>query len=123
MCCLGRAPASPTPGPAPARSVIGAEDVLALGDASLFVPERLPATAQVAGQQGAYAAHLVNRGFTLGMGGMDQVGCYAGQAPTTGCRRAAPAKARACAPIEPVPGSPACPCAPGSRHQRSRWRS
>ncbi|KAL4425486.1 hypothetical protein ABPG75_009502 [Micractinium tetrahymenae] len=52
--------------------VIGAKDVLALGDASLFVPERLPATAQVAGQQGAYAAHLVNRGFALGRGGMGQ---------------------------------------------------
>lgn len=27
---------------------------------------------QVAGQQGAYVAHLVNRGFSLGLGGMDQ---------------------------------------------------
>jgi NADH:ubiquinone reductase (non-electrogenic) len=52
--------------------VIGVDDVVALGDASLYVPERLPATAQVAGQQGAYVAHLINRGFSLGAGGMEQ---------------------------------------------------
>ncbi len=46
-----------------------------------LIAHGLPSTAastvllQVAGQQGAYVAHLINRGFTLGPGGMDQVGC------------------------------------------------
>ncbi|GAX78639.1 hypothetical protein CEUSTIGMA_g6077.t1 [Chlamydomonas eustigma] len=52
--------------------VIGAEDVIAIGDCSLRVGDPLPSTAQVAGQQGAYLAHLLNRGFVLGMGGLEQ---------------------------------------------------
>ena len=68
-----RSPRCPHCRPCPPRSIIGVKDAIALGDASLFAPDRLPATAQVAGQQGAYAAHLINRGFSLGVGGMDQV--------------------------------------------------
>ncbi|KAI7841841.1 hypothetical protein COHA_004370 [Chlorella ohadii] len=56
----------------PFLRVIGARDVLAIGDCSLMVGDRLPATAQVAGQQGAYVAHLINRGFLPLQGGMDQ---------------------------------------------------
>lgn len=52
--------------------VIGAEDVIALGDCSALAVDRLPATAQVAAQQGAYVAHLINRGFLVGRGGLDQ---------------------------------------------------
>lgn len=52
--------------------VVGAQDVLALGDASRMHGAPLPATAQVAGQQGAYAARLLNRRFDLGIGGLDQ---------------------------------------------------
>ncbi len=52
--------------------VVGAEDLLALGDCSLVLGNRLPATAQVAGQQGAYLAHLINSGYTLGVGGYTQ---------------------------------------------------
>ena len=29
---------------------------------------------QVAGQQGAYLAHMINRGYLVGTGGLDQVG-------------------------------------------------
>lgn len=56
----------------PFLRVIGARDVIALGDCSALVGAPLPATAQVAGQQGAYAAHLVNRGYLLGLGGLDK---------------------------------------------------
>ena len=56
----------------PFLRVIGARDVIALGDCSALVGAPLPATAQVAGQQGAYAAHLVNRGYLLGPGGLGQ---------------------------------------------------
>ncbi|EFJ45820.1 hypothetical protein VOLCADRAFT_105834 [Volvox carteri f. nagariensis] len=41
--------------------VVGASDLLALGDCSL-----------VAGQQGAYLAHLLNSGYNLGVGGYTQ---------------------------------------------------
>jgi NADH:ubiquinone reductase (non-electrogenic) len=56
----------------PFLRVIGARDVLAIGDCTLMVGDRLPATAQVAGQQGAYVAHFINRGFLPLQGGMDQ---------------------------------------------------
>lgn len=52
--------------------VIGAEDLIALGDCSAMLADRLPATAQVAAQQGAFVAHLINRGFDVGRGGLDQ---------------------------------------------------
>ncbi|EFJ45750.1 hypothetical protein VOLCADRAFT_63330 [Volvox carteri f. nagariensis] len=52
--------------------VVGASDLLALGDCSLVLGNRLPATAQVAGQQGAYLAHLLNSGYNLGVGGYTQ---------------------------------------------------
>mmetsp|Transcript_22742 Transcript_22742/g.70657 ORF Transcript_22742/g.70657 Transcript_22742/m.70657 type:complete len:515 (+) Transcript_22742:344-1888(+) len=53
--------------------VVGAEDVLALGDCAKVLSAPLPATAQVAGQQGAYAAHVINRQYVLGVGGAN---CY-----------------------------------------------
>lgn len=56
----------------PFLRVVGARDVIALGDCSLMVGDRLPATAQVAGQQGAYVAHMVNRGYLPLTGGLDQ---------------------------------------------------
>ncbi|KAL4421095.1 hypothetical protein ABPG77_009622 [Micractinium sp. CCAP 211/92] len=56
----------------PFLRVVGARDVIALGDCSLMVGDRLPATAQVAGQQGAYVAHMINRGYLPLMGGLDQ---------------------------------------------------
>ncbi|KAI3438808.1 hypothetical protein D9Q98_001225 [Chlorella vulgaris] len=56
----------------PFLRVIGANDVLAIGDNSLVVGDRLPTTAQVAGQQGAYAAHMINRGFMPLTGGLQQ---------------------------------------------------
>lgn len=56
----------------PFLRVIGARDVLAIGDCSLVVGDRLPTTAQVAGQQGAYAAHMINRGFMPLVGGLEQ---------------------------------------------------
>lgn len=60
----------------PFLRVIGAEDVLAVGDCSYIVDMPLPPTAQVAGQQGAYAAHVVNRGYRLGRGGFFTVPPY-----------------------------------------------
>jgi len=47
--------------------VIGTEPgtFLAMGDASLIVDDNLPQTAQVAAQQGAYVARLLNRGYDL----------------------------------------------------------
>ncbi|KXZ46318.1 hypothetical protein GPECTOR_45g188 [Gonium pectorale] len=56
----------------PFLRVVGATDLLALGDCSLVLGNRLPATAQVAGQQGAYLAHLINSGYSLGVGGYSQ---------------------------------------------------
>ncbi|KAG2487510.1 hypothetical protein HYH03_013928 [Edaphochlamys debaryana] len=52
--------------------VVGARDLMCLGDCSLVLGNRLPATAQVAGQQGSYLAHLINSGYTLGVGGYTQ---------------------------------------------------
>lgn len=49
----------------------GADSLIAVGDCSAMVGERLPATAQVAGQQGAYVGRLVNRGFRVGEGGTE----------------------------------------------------
>jgi NADH:ubiquinone reductase (non-electrogenic) len=59
----------------PFLRVIGARDVIALGDCTKVVAGvgPLPSTAQVAAQQGAYAAHMVNRGYRLGVGGVDMV--------------------------------------------------
>jgi NADH:ubiquinone reductase (non-electrogenic) len=59
----------------PFLRVIGARDVIALGDCTKIVNGTgpLPATAQVAAQQGAYAAHMVNRGYRLGVGGVDML--------------------------------------------------
>lgn len=55
----------------PFLRVIGARDVIALGDCSKIVSGPLPPTAQVAGQQGAYVAHVINRKYRLGTGGED----------------------------------------------------
>ncbi|PNW83287.1 hypothetical protein CHLRE_05g232200v5 [Chlamydomonas reinhardtii] len=52
--------------------VVGATDLMALGDCSLVLGNRLPSTAQVAGQQGAYLAHLINSQYQLGVGGYTQ---------------------------------------------------
>jgi len=55
--------------------VVGAEDVVALGDCAspaLAGGPSLPATAQVAGQQGAYVGRMLSRGFGFGRGGLDQ---------------------------------------------------
>ena len=49
----------------------GARDIIALGDCSRLWGDPLPPTAQVAGQQGAYAARLLNRGFRVDMGGLN----------------------------------------------------
>lgn len=54
----------------PFLRVIGARDALAIGDCSVMTGRRLPATAQVAGQQGAYVARLLNRGYRVGLGGV-----------------------------------------------------
>lgn len=54
--------------------VIGARDALAIGDCSVMTGRRLPVTAQVAGQQGAYVARLLNRGHRVGMGGSAAAG-------------------------------------------------
>lgn len=50
--------------------VIGAKDALAIGDCSVTTGRRLPATAQVAGQQGAFVGRLLNRGYRIGRGGV-----------------------------------------------------
>lgn len=65
-------PAASKLGVDPYLRVIGARDMVSLGDCSMMVGDRLPATAQVAGQQGAYVARMINRGYTMGVGGMDQ---------------------------------------------------
>ena len=53
----------------PYLRVVGARDALAIGDCCVMTGRRLPATAQVAGQQGAYVARLLNRGYRVGRGG------------------------------------------------------
>lgn len=45
--------------------VKGVQNILALGDCSLMESEPLPATAQVAGQQGAFIGRLLSRGQRL----------------------------------------------------------
>lgn len=45
--------------------VKGVQNILALGDCSLMEGEPLPATAQVAGQQGAFIGRLLSRGRAL----------------------------------------------------------
>lgn len=57
----------------PFLRVIGAKDVIALGDCSAIATGRLPSTAQVAGQQGAYVAHVINRKYRLGVGGEESM--------------------------------------------------
>lgn len=54
------------------RRVVGAESMLALGDNARMFGNPLPPTAQVAAQQGAYAARLLNRGYFLGTGGLSE---------------------------------------------------
>jgi NADH:ubiquinone reductase (non-electrogenic) len=59
----------------PYLRVVGLEDVVALGDCAstlLSGGPFLPATAQVAGQQGAYVGRMLSRGFTFGKGGLEQ---------------------------------------------------
>lgn len=58
----------------PFLRVVGGRDIIALGDCSYVCNNPLPATAQVAGQQGAYVAHMVNRGYHLGVGGENAPG-------------------------------------------------
>lgn len=60
----------------PFLRVIGAKDVIALGDCSMIVGGMLPATAQVAAQQGAYVAHVINRHYRIGTGGEDALPPY-----------------------------------------------
>eukprot|EP00955_Chlamydomonas_euryale_P048329 353938-Chlamydomonas_euryale.AAC.1 len=59
----------------PYLRVIGARDVMALGDCSSVQgrEDTLPPTAQVAAQQGAYVAHMLNRGYVLGVGGLEEM--------------------------------------------------
>lgn len=49
--------------------VVGAEDMIALGDCSQIMTKPLPPTAQVAAQQGAFVAHVINRRYNIGRGG------------------------------------------------------
>lgn len=65
----------------PWHRVVGASDLLALGDCSRLHGAPLPATAQVAAQQGAYAARLLNRGYAVGLGGLDAPPPWVRRAP------------------------------------------
>lgn len=56
----------------PFLRVVGAQDCVALGDCSRMRGAPLPATAQVAGQQGAYVARMINKKYMLGVGGEEQ---------------------------------------------------
>jgi NADH:ubiquinone reductase (non-electrogenic) len=47
---------------------VGAPGLLVVGDCAAVLGERFPATAQVAAQQGAYVAHMVNRYKDIGTG-------------------------------------------------------
>lgn len=51
--------------------VVGCQNVYAAGDCSRIVSAPLPPTAQVAGQQGAYIARIINRNHVHGIGGGD----------------------------------------------------
>lgn len=55
----------------PYLRVVGAKDIIALGDCSKLLGDPLPPTAQVAGQQGAYVARMINRGYQPGEGGLN----------------------------------------------------
>jgi len=71
----------------PFLRVIGAQDVLAMGDCTTLVGGSLPATAQVAAQQGSYLAHVLNRGFVVGKGGPDAMPpCRPASEPLAGLR-------------------------------------
>ena len=52
------------------QRVVGLRDALAIGDCALTTGRPRPATAQVAGQQGAYVARLLNKGYRVGVGGV-----------------------------------------------------
>lgn len=67
----GANPASAKLAVDPYLRVIGASDIIALGDCSRLWGDPLPPTAQVAGQQGAYAARLINRGYQVNEGGLN----------------------------------------------------
>ncbi|CAL5221410.1 g3596 [Coccomyxa viridis] len=66
----GRNPASTKLAVDPFLRIEGATDAIALGDCSRMAGRPLPATAQVAGQQGAYIARMINRGYVPGRGGL-----------------------------------------------------
>eukprot|EP00882_Tetradesmus_deserticola_P001020 GHRQ01001105.1.p1 GENE.GHRQ01001105.1~~GHRQ01001105.1.p1 ORF type:complete len:649 (+),score=345.14 GHRQ01001105.1:241-2187(+) len=93
-------PASSKLGVDPYLRVVGARDMIALGDCSMMLGNRLPATAQVAGQQGAYVARMVNRGYSMGLGGLDtsppvKVDPALGEVDTEGLRKLRPVDAAA----------------------------
>lgn len=50
--------------------VVGSTDLLAIGDCSMLFGAPLPATAQVAAQEGAYVARLLNAAAFVGEGGV-----------------------------------------------------
>ena len=93
---------------------------MALGDASLFAPDRLPATAQVAGQQGAYAAHLINRGFSLGRGGMDQVRWWGCEMRQLGLCPLLQLSAWLASPCCRFPAAPRTRCRPAATAQQGQ---
>ncbi|CAK0781088.1 hypothetical protein CVIRNUC_005282 [Coccomyxa viridis] len=66
----GRNPATTKLAVDPFLRIDGAMDAIALGDCSRMTGGPLPATAQVAGQQGAYVARMINRGYIPGRGGL-----------------------------------------------------
>ncbi|CAL8468561.1 g8101 [Coccomyxa elongata] len=68
----GRNPAAAKLAVDPFLRIAGVRDAIALGDCSRLSGAPLPATAQVAGQQGAYVARMINKGYKLGTGGLDQ---------------------------------------------------
>ncbi|CAL8465647.1 g5183 [Coccomyxa elongata] len=68
----GRNPAATKLAVDPFLRIAGARDALALGDCSRLTGAPLPSTAQVAAQQGAYAARMINMGYKLGTGGLHE---------------------------------------------------
>ncbi|KAK9915294.1 hypothetical protein WJX75_007230 [Coccomyxa subellipsoidea] len=68
----GRNPAAAKLAVDPFLRIAGVRDAIALGDCSRLTGAPLPATAQVAGQQGAYVARMINRGYRLGTGGLEK---------------------------------------------------
>lgn len=96
--------------------VAGARDLLAAGDCARLHGCPLPATAQAAAQQGAYAARLLSRGYALGVGGLDKppphrpaAAAGAGAAPAS----AWPTAAWEVAPVFEFLGLGLLACAPG----------